>query len=211
MPPRHHYWTIIVDDKPTAFRAAEQEELMPTLRQLQARHPDAVMKWFARGRLWESQDIERADAAARRRPPAGDRRPPAGDRRGREWRPGGEHKDPRDRFKIPRDEKRRRFAENLFRDRSEPPPQTAEKQGDDVPPPRPSIDGTPRDNRGATRPWSPAGARGGKPAWNRDGARGTKPGNREGDHGGKPPWKRDGERAANPSSGRDGAPGPKPA
>ena len=48
------------------------------LRQLQARHPDAVMKWFARGRLWESQEVERADAAARRRPPAGDR-PPSGD------------------------------------------------------------------------------------------------------------------------------------
>src|SRR3954454_24706577 len=117
MPPRHHYWTIIVDDKPTAFRAAERDELMPTLRQLQARHPDAVMKWFARGRLWESQDVERAESAARRRPPAGDR-PPSGDRRGREWRPGGEHKDLRDRFKIPRDEKRRRLAPEHLR----PPP-----------------------------------------------------------------------------------------
>ena len=42
MPPRHHYWTIILDGKPTAFRAHEQEELLPTLRQLQARHQDAV-------------------------------------------------------------------------------------------------------------------------------------------------------------------------
>jgi hypothetical protein len=111
MPPRHHYWTIILEGKPTAFRAHLQEELIPTLRQLQARHPDAVMKWFARGRLWESQDQERADAVARRRPKA---RSPL-DRRSRDWRPGGEHKDPRDRFQVPRDEKRRRFAQKLRR------------------------------------------------------------------------------------------------
>jgi len=116
MPPRHHYWTIILEGKPTAFRAHTQEELVPTLRQLQARHADAVMKWFARGRLWESQEQERAETVARRRPK------PSGtvERRPREWRPGGEHKDPRDRFKVPRDEKRRRFAQNLRRKRSGP-------------------------------------------------------------------------------------------
>src|SRR3954464_6832016 len=117
MPPRHRYWTIIVDGTPTAFRAAERDELMPTLRQLQSRHPDAVMKWFARGRLWESQDAEQADALARRRPPSGARVGGGGEHRGRDWRPGGEHKDPRDRFKITREEKRRRFAENLHRER----------------------------------------------------------------------------------------------
>ena len=116
MPPRHHYWTIILEGKPTAFRTHTEEELLPTLRQLQVRHPDAVMKWFARGRLWNSQDEERADAAAKRRPTGA----PSGDRRPRDWRPGGEHKDPRDRFKISRDEKRRRFAENLHRERREP-------------------------------------------------------------------------------------------
>src|SRR5512132_217328 len=108
MPPRHHYWTIILEGKPTAFRAHTQEELAPTLRQLQSRHPDAVMKWFARGRLWESQDEERAEAFAKRRGPR--------ESRPREWRPGGEHKDPRERFQIPRDEKRRRFADKLRRD-----------------------------------------------------------------------------------------------
>lgn len=111
MPPRHHYWTIILEGKPTAFRAHLQEELIPTLRQLQARHPDAVMKWFARGRLWESQEQERADAIARRRP----KTRAVLERRSREWRPGGEHTDPRDRFKVPRDEKRRRFAQKLRR------------------------------------------------------------------------------------------------
>ncbi|MEY4095968.1 MAG: hypothetical protein RLZZ53_3167, partial [Acidobacteriota bacterium] len=36
MPPRYAYWTIIVDDQPTAFRASAQEDLMPTLKRLQA-------------------------------------------------------------------------------------------------------------------------------------------------------------------------------
>jgi hypothetical protein len=107
MPPRHHYWTIILEGKPTAFRAHTPDELAPTLRQLQTRHPDTVMKWFARGRLWDSQEEERTAAVARRRAPR--------EQRPRDWRPGGTHKDPRDRFKITRDEKRRRFARKRVR------------------------------------------------------------------------------------------------
>ena len=60
MPPRHTYWTIILEGKPTAFRAHTQDELLPTLRQLQSRHPDAVLMWFARGRLWKSEEESRA-------------------------------------------------------------------------------------------------------------------------------------------------------
>ena len=111
MPPRFHYWTIILEGKPTAFRAHTQEELIPTLRQLQSRHADVIMKWFARGRLWDTEDQERADAVAKRRPKPSLTR----ERRPRDWRPGGEHQDPRDRFKVPRDEKRRRFAQKLRR------------------------------------------------------------------------------------------------
>jgi hypothetical protein len=115
MPPRHTYWTIILEGKPTAFRAHTQEELLPTLRQLQARHPDAVLRWFARGRLWQSQEEERVALAARR---SAER-----ERRGRDWRPGGSHRDPRERFNVPRDEKRRRFRDRLYRDRSGPAPE----------------------------------------------------------------------------------------
>jgi hypothetical protein len=59
MPPRHTYWTILFGNQPTAFRAAEQEELLPTFKQIQAKHPDAVMMWFARGRLWKSPEEAR--------------------------------------------------------------------------------------------------------------------------------------------------------
>jgi len=90
MPPRYAYWTILIDDKPTAFRARDKAELQPTFHQLQRTNPNIVFRWFARGRLWESPEHAR-DAQRRPRPP---REP-----RGREWRPGGEHKDPRARFK----------------------------------------------------------------------------------------------------------------
>jgi hypothetical protein len=90
MPPRYAYWTILIDQKATAFRAREREELLPTFHQLKRKNSDVVMKWFARGRLWESP-IEAQ--AAQRAPKA------RVEKRGRDWRPGGEHRDPRERFK----------------------------------------------------------------------------------------------------------------
>src|SRR5262245_50424972 len=161
MPPRHHYWTIILEGKPTAFRAHTQDELIPTLRQLQARHPDAVLKWFARGRLWESQEEERAAMLARRRPKVA----PGGERRPHDWRPGGEHKDPRDRFKVPREEKRRRFAQKVRRDRvsqppeGERPPRFSRSRQFDKPTGanRSSPSGMPRPDRGTRRDDRPEG------------------------------------------------------
>jgi hypothetical protein len=88
MPPRYAYWTILVDDTPTAFRAREADELLPTLNQLKRKSADVVMKWFARGRLWDSPEAERA----------AQRQPTVTERRGNEWRPGGKHEDPRARF-----------------------------------------------------------------------------------------------------------------
>jgi hypothetical protein len=90
MPPRFVYWTIIAGGLPTAFRASAYDDLLPTFKRIQAKHPDAEMKYFARGRLWASPDEARqaAEAARARRAP---RRP--------DWRPGGEHRDPRQRFK----------------------------------------------------------------------------------------------------------------
>jgi hypothetical protein len=90
VPPRYAYWTILIDNKPTAFRARERDELAPTIYQLRRTNPDVTLKWFARGRLWDSPQAER-EARSRPKPP-----PP---QRGRDWRPGGAHADPRDRFK----------------------------------------------------------------------------------------------------------------
>src|SRR6185503_10591963 len=91
MPPRYAYWTILIDSKPTAFRARDREELLPTLHQLRRTNPDVIMMWFARGRLWESPEAELAARIASRAAPK--------EKRGSEWRPGGAHTDPRARFK----------------------------------------------------------------------------------------------------------------
>jgi hypothetical protein len=160
VPPRHTYWTIILEGKPTAFRAHTQEELLPTLRQLQSRHPDAVLRWFARGRLWESPEEERVALAARR---AAKREP-----RDREWRPGGAHRDPRDRFKVPREEKRQRFRDRLYRDRSE-----SDKPRSDASVRR---EGKPPHPRAPGRPLGPAGS---KRGWNRGGPPGAGRGGRK--------------------------------
>ena len=88
MPPRYAYWTILIDNAATAFRAREKDELMPTLHQLRRTNRDVTMKWFARGRLWESPEDE---LAARTRPKPREVR-------GAGWRPGGTHADPRARF-----------------------------------------------------------------------------------------------------------------
>ena len=89
MPPRYAYWTILIDDKPTAFRAREKAELLPTLQQLKRTNPNALMKWFARGKLWDTP--EQAQWASRNLPKQSERR-------GRDWRPGGTHRDERARF-----------------------------------------------------------------------------------------------------------------
>ena len=89
MPPRYAYWTILIDNQPTAFRAREREELLPTYNQLARKNDVIAMQWFARGKLWDSPEAERA-AHERPRAPF--------EKRNREWRPGGEHKDPRARF-----------------------------------------------------------------------------------------------------------------
>jgi hypothetical protein len=86
VPPRYAFWTILIDDRPTAFRARDQAELLPTLHQLRRTNPNARLKWFARGKLWDSPEQALWAAAHAPKP---------SDRRGRDWRPGGQHKDPR--------------------------------------------------------------------------------------------------------------------
>jgi hypothetical protein len=85
MPPRYAYWTILIDGQATAFRARDREDLEPTLRQLSRTSRNVVMKWFARGRLWNSPEAARESTSA----------PVGPDRRGTGRRPGGAHREPR--------------------------------------------------------------------------------------------------------------------
>lgn len=114
MPPRYAYWTILVDGGPTAFRAAEPDELLPTLKRLQVKQPTAVMKWFEKGRLWDSRDEAReklgagytVDADGALVPPAEGAAP-----RTKSWRPGGEHRDPREKYQLAKKAKWQKFKQ----------------------------------------------------------------------------------------------------
>ena len=66
MPPRFAYWTLLIDNGPTAFRARDAADLLPTLNQLKRKNPNVVLKWFSGGQLWDSP--EAATEARRRRP-----------------------------------------------------------------------------------------------------------------------------------------------
>src|SRR5204863_531920 len=112
MPPRFAYWTILIDGQPTAFRARDQQDLLPTLNQLKRTNKDVLLRWFARGHLWESQQ---QDWDARRQ-----RKTPVESQRGRDWRPGGQHKDPRARVKKRAAPRRQPDGKRMHRRHSDP-------------------------------------------------------------------------------------------
>jgi len=167
MPPRFSYWTIIAGGLPTAFRAADRDELMPTFTRLKEKHPDAEMKWFARGKLWASPEEAREHSERHRDGARGNGRRDArgaatgtgrSDRprepRGKDWRPGGEHRDPRQDFADARKARNQRFKAEKFARRSRHDDPVREKpHGDPLSPDR--------------RPGRPEG-RPPREAWQRD-------------------------------------------
>jgi hypothetical protein len=121
MPPRFAYWTIIFGGQPTAFRSATRDELLPTFKQIQSKHPDAQLRYFARGKLWYSDEEAHAalvrerferhprrdDRPFRDRSFRGDRPPQHGDRPPRPDRPRDDRpRDDRPRDNRPRDDRR---------------------------------------------------------------------------------------------------------
>jgi hypothetical protein len=101
MPAPHSFWVILIGKTPTSFRAKVREDLLPTLRQLQRTQTDVTLRWFERGKVWESP--EAAIGAAKLAETE------AREKRTKEWRPGGEHRDPKARFEMTRDQKRAKF------------------------------------------------------------------------------------------------------
>jgi hypothetical protein len=173
---RGAFWTIIVDDQPTAFRAPVREDLLPTLAQLQRQHPSALIKWFQRGRLWETP----GDAMDAGKPPG----------RGSGWRPGGAHKDPRDQYKVPRDVKRARWASQAAEGRGPwvkgDSPFNAERGA------RRSPESETGRTPGAPRPRGEGGPNAeGRPAWKPKSDRPT---------GDRPAWKPKGDAGRTPAA-----------
>ena len=236
MPPRFAYWTILVDGQPTAFRAAEVDELLPTLKRMQVKQPGAEMKWFERGRLWpsrdEARDLLRRGYTVAPTEPGRNPTPPPGARKS--WRPGGEHRDPREKYQLAKKAKWQKFKQ-MVRSRPghgpkpgddapapfdaddlQPPDSTPESTPIDSPPDTPAADAPPPSTDWRGRPAAP---RSPKPAW-RDrpsGPRGPKPEWRDkgpSARGPRPEWR---DRPAGPRGPkpewRDKAPsdrGPKP-
>jgi hypothetical protein len=124
---RFLYWTILIGDEPTAFRAAEAADLKPTLVQLQRTHPEARLRWFERGRLWSSPDEAQAARLAER---SGARRPST-------WRPGGKHVDPRQKYKDAKKAKWTQFKQGIRR-------RTEERRGERPPAAARSFDERPK-------------------------------------------------------------------
>jgi hypothetical protein len=186
MPPRYAFWTILIDQQATAFRARDQHELLPTLHQLRRTNKDVVLKWFAHGRIWDSPEAERQARQARG----------GGERRGKEWRPGGQHADPRARFSKPK--------KAAHRDARERPPQGSPKGATR---PWPQTKGAPGQQRMAKRPWQPkpegsrrpwqAGAEGAKRAGQSKPAHPERPRHAGGERP-RGPWKPKGERSERP-------------
>jgi hypothetical protein len=213
MPPRFAYWTILAGGLPTAFRTVTREELLPVLNQLKRKHPDAVMRWFARGELWDSPETAQAakDEAARQRDAGGSDRPD----RGKTWRPGGEHLDPRQRFKdAKKAENQQRRRERWERKEGKRETRETGVQPDRRPDAQPRPEGG-RHDGSTEKPWTggrersdrTGGRSGDRPAWRPkpDGARPTN----------RPAWrpKPDGvrptERPTWKAGGHPGARGPR--
>ena len=148
MPPRFAYWTIIAGGLPTSFRAAEKDELMPTFRRLKEKHPDAEMKYFARGKLWASPE------EARR---SGQTAEAGTERRGRDWRPGGEHRDPRQRFKDAKKERNQDRRQQRWEAKRDRPAPKVRPHGDPLAPRpdrRTGVEGSRQGRPASNRPQS---------------------------------------------------------
>jgi hypothetical protein len=162
MPPRYAYWTIIVDNQPTAFRAGAKEDLLPTFNRLKAKNDTAVMMWFQNGKLWPSRlDAQEAMLARGEMGRRGDSRQ-AGFR---------------DRDRKPT---RDRVARSAWSPRGEPSTPAPARNADDKLDWKPKGEFTPAPKRSEKPDWKPKGSfdRERKPDWKPKGfaAEGGKPG-----------------------------------
>jgi hypothetical protein len=204
MPPRFVYWTILIDNKPTAFRAQDKDDLLPTLTQLRRTNKDVAMKYFAHGRVWDSPEQAREHS----------RKPASTEKRGRDWRPGGSHEDPRARF----DGKKAKSGAGKPRGDQRPwqgdmpggagrPGRPAEQRPERRPPwtPKPKNErrpwqsttsgtstpgeaGRPRGNSANRRPWSPKPNDQRRPWQGKPGGAGRPGGPAEQRRERRPPW-----------------------
>ena len=166
MPPRFAYWTILVDEQPTAFRASSQDDLMPTFKRLKEKNPSAKMMWWQNGKLWNSRlDAQEAMHARGEMGRRGDVRQAGGFRDRKRQDVDGDRRDASGKLEwkpkdagAPRREQKPRFAKPEWK------PKRTFGSGTDERPRRNS----PREGAKSSRP--PSAPREGKLEWRPKGA-----------------------------------------
>lgn len=169
MPPRYAYWTIIVDDQPTAFRAGALDDIMPTFNRLKEKQPTAKLMWFQSGKLWPSRiDAREAMQVRGERGRYSDPRQDGGDKTPSRDRPKWKSKDFSARPRAASSERPERTGRPQWKPKgSEPPERSAKAEWRPQPRER-SFTG----RQGNDRPvWQPKGAGDQeRPAWKPKGA-----------------------------------------
>jgi len=201
VPPRYAYWTIIVDDQPTAFRAGALDDIMPTFNRLKEKQPTAKLMWFQSGKLWPSRiDAREAMQVRGERGRYSDPRQDGGDKTpAREpfdsaRQKSGVAQDRRPKWKSKDFAARPRAATPERPERTERPEWKPRSSS-------PTAPGPSRPERSTRPEWKPKGAATDRPAWRPKGA------------GDRPAWKgRDDSRApARPEWKSKSASGERPA
>ncbi len=201
MPPRYAYWTIIVDDQPTAFRAGALDDIMPTFNRLKEKQPTAKLMWFQSGKLWPSRiDAREAMQVRGERGRYSDPRQDGGDKTPSRERPKWKSRD----FSNPKPPAARAepTARPEWKPRSSSPPSYAKaSEGKQAPgPQRGSRAGMEAHKpsspeRNAKPEWKPKSS-GEKPEWKPRGASTDRPAWKPKGAGDRPAWKgRDDSRA----------------
>jgi hypothetical protein len=169
MPPRYAYWTILVDNQPTAFRASAKDDLLPTFNRLKAKDSSAVMMWFQNGKLWPSRvDAQEAMLARGEMGRRGDARQ-AGGFRERHKVGARSSAPPRDRSERPEWKPKDFAAEGREPRRSSPASEGGRKPSDKLDwKPKGEFTPAPKRSERSERPdWKPKGSfdRERKPDW----------------------------------------------
>ena len=184
MPPRYAYWTIIVDDQPTAFRAGALDDIMPTFNRLKEKQPTAKLMWFQSGKLWPSRiDAREAMQVRGERGRYSDPRQDGGDTTPSRERPKWKSKDFSN--SKPPAARAEPTARPEWKPRSSsahaPGPQRGSRAGVEAP-----KSSSPQ--RGGKPEWKPKSS-GEKPEWKPRGASNDRPASQPTDTGDRPAWK----------------------
>jgi len=209
VPPRYAYWTIIVDNQPTAFRAGALDDIMPTFNRLKEKQPTAKLMWFQSGKLWPSRiDAREAMQVRGERGRYSDPRQDGGDTTPSRERPKWKSKDFSAGPRAPRPSSPEQRVKPEWKPKTSGEKPEWKPKGSSAGPPFKGgrSEGKDRPEWGASKPaWKPRGASSDRPAWKSKGSSVGPPfqGGRSKDKD-RPEWKPRSASVGRPATGRQG-------